>query len=1025
MEEKSTQTAFKILLDIDHIGNTQAFDNSEEILHQRGLTDFFQFIGKSLIDARAYAQKDKSKSKSISFSRQHNTITISGSRGSGKTTFLLNMLDIIQNQDKKCPSSLKREEANTIEVLEILDPTLIEDKEHVFVNIISRIKETVDHRYQDKEREISKTEYATWKNSLKELAGGLTALDGIGGHAMDSDAWMDPIHVMEKGLSKVRSSNELEKNFHQYIHESLKLIGKEAFLLPLDDIDTKFESGWQVLEVLRKYLTTPQLITVLSGDLGLYSKLVRRHQWDNFGDRLLKQEAYDQENYRRLVDELEEQYLFKILKPERRVLLMTIGEQLKEPHNEIWVKVPNKETEEENFTDYFERLCKEGLQQSPLPQEVARLYQETLLNAPIRFISQLLLAYHKQKGNLTSRIPDLFRQPLHNLGFRDHFFRSASHRTYLNTVVVALAKKGALETGYTMLPKTVSPSTNLGMIALSALTTEMMTTHPGLMFDCIVKLGLTREITRSLPVKAEPGLMSIEEYLSHTELESRSDALKHTHLSAVYLRTKDTNKKGNKEEDRKGNKEVPPEGRHTFCQLGTIQARVQHKGKTLESEELRDTTIKALYGVSFPKTEKLKEALTDDFFMIDEIDKHLINPKKNTKKEASPKKYAYDYLFQRKNNFKSATNDAGDKGYWPEKKGSKPQNLKLLPNFYFHLLPDLTRSLTSWQAEFIPPLFSTSQSASGERTIIFSAHPLLAIIGKFLEKNVSDRIEYDDDLFNSFIRELATPNESPLPTRLGGSADVFKQSKDEIDTKDEDEDENENEIFQTEVDTAATTTTERSNFGHLLHDWVKKSPDMKATKVRLTPHFVGRISDRFHRALDQIGQTLEAEHHALGFMTHRYIVAFLNAVLVEEAIFGNIPGVKIKHPVTTDYIFEQNLKAIKEEPLSLFRWIFACPIWGLFLQIHELQTPEVNIPSQTPLIKIYLNNLKKAGLIIQREKYNSDGSKEIAQEGDMTEANFLKLLRVDFYGVSGVFDNLFAPLNSVLLRNVGNRDDAK
>lgn len=51
--------------------------------------------------------------------RLHNTITISGTRGSGKTSFLLTLL---KDEDVK----------KDCEVLEIIDPTLVEEKGHIF-----------------------------------------------------------------------------------------------------------------------------------------------------------------------------------------------------------------------------------------------------------------------------------------------------------------------------------------------------------------------------------------------------------------------------------------------------------------------------------------------------------------------------------------------------------------------------------------------------------------------------------------------------------------------------------------------------------------------------------------------------------------------------------------------------------------------------------------------------------------------------------------------------------------------------
>lgn len=59
-------------------------------------------------------------------------------------------------------------------------------------------------------------------------------------------------------------------------------------MIPFDDIDTDFKKGFEILEVLRKYITSGQIITILTGDLELYSKLVRKANWKCFDDDFLK-----------------------------------------------------------------------------------------------------------------------------------------------------------------------------------------------------------------------------------------------------------------------------------------------------------------------------------------------------------------------------------------------------------------------------------------------------------------------------------------------------------------------------------------------------------------------------------------------------------------------------------------------------------------------------------------------------------------------------------------------------------------
>ena len=143
--------------------------------------------------------------------------------------------------------------------------------------------------------------------------------------------WHDPEHVMRKGLDAVKAAKELEENFNKIVKKALEILGKKAFLIAFDDIDVNFNNGWKVLETIRKYLTSPQIITLLSGDLKLFSKAIRKHQWKNFGSELLTWEGEKLkkiEQYDELVTEIESQYMQKIMKASNRIHLLTIGEKL-------------------------------------------------------------------------------------------------------------------------------------------------------------------------------------------------------------------------------------------------------------------------------------------------------------------------------------------------------------------------------------------------------------------------------------------------------------------------------------------------------------------------------------------------------------------------------------------------------------------------------------------------------------------------------------------------------------------------
>ena len=233
---------------------------------------------KSWIDNQLKEAKGAMEDQGYSQEAQAKTITILGGRGSGKTSFMKSLMAVYQ-------------EGGDVELIELIDPTLIEEKGHPFLIILSELDKRVRAKLDQEDalragRGASRE--ACWEKALKKLAEGLPSLDPIGNNYTQ---WEDAEYVMDKGLRRVASARALARSFHELLRDALKILSKTAFLIALDDIDTDFLRGWPILETLRRYLQTPLLITLLSGDLRMYSKAIRKQQWKNFGKALLKNET--------------------------------------------------------------------------------------------------------------------------------------------------------------------------------------------------------------------------------------------------------------------------------------------------------------------------------------------------------------------------------------------------------------------------------------------------------------------------------------------------------------------------------------------------------------------------------------------------------------------------------------------------------------------------------------------------------------------------------------------------------------
>lgn len=277
---------------------------------------------------------DKVAPTAISYDRSHRAILVEGGRGSGKTTFLLSQLHHIRDGLPECDASSEHEKADNfskiskhVHVLPLIDPTLIEAKDNVIILIVQMIETAIDTM---EGRNTAHTKKLDELDKAREaLAEGLTMLDGIGQKEPYGSTWEDARWVMSEGLRKAEKGRSFERKLNIYLQRALEVMGKKAFVLTFDDVDTNFRHGYVILETIRKYLTSKQLIILLSGDLDLYGRLIRKHIYSTFGRYILQHDSQvtnaGNRDLQTAVRELEEQYLLKLLPPHNRIRMLPLG----------------------------------------------------------------------------------------------------------------------------------------------------------------------------------------------------------------------------------------------------------------------------------------------------------------------------------------------------------------------------------------------------------------------------------------------------------------------------------------------------------------------------------------------------------------------------------------------------------------------------------------------------------------------------------------------------------------------------
>ncbi|MCP4110718.1 MAG: toll/interleukin-1 receptor domain-containing protein [Desulfobacteraceae bacterium] len=364
----------KIVIDLSTARDAQILQE-ESLIQKEGLDKLRELI-KTIFERIKFFKKEM-KNKHI-MQKYHDVIIADGGRGTGKSTFIINVFELIRKR-KLCENDLDLK----IRPLGIIDPNLVKGMENIFLTIISRIKSVVDNIKDKEDEDINR-----WEDSLRELARGLSTLDAIGTDALKRDVWNDHQYILQEGLINAAQEGKLENDFHKFVNESLKIVGKDAFVIAFDDIDTAFENGWSVLEVIRLYLTTPQLMIILSGDLELYSNLVRNSQWNNIGDNFLRFD--NKTDFNKLINRLEEQYLLKIFKPDYRIKLKELRY-----YNEnyiVEVKTRLGQNEESRSLKYiFDKMCQKIFFLNSIDE--IRMYRDFFLSLPVRTIIHILVSF--------------------------------------------------------------------------------------------------------------------------------------------------------------------------------------------------------------------------------------------------------------------------------------------------------------------------------------------------------------------------------------------------------------------------------------------------------------------------------------------------------------------------------------------------------------------------------------------------------------------------------------------------------
>ena len=481
---KDTNSKYNVLIDLSDSTYAHSFAEQNRI-HQ---VEFDAAV--SLVENQIKRiDKNKTNEKHV-INRVHNTISIFGDRGTGKTSFIRSLFDEIE---KRCKGKEK------VMILGLIDPTLMEEKAHIFLLIISMInnevKKVIEKGTCEPGGEAYKQRMA-WDACVKKLAKGLPSLDKVG-KDYNNSSWQDDEFIMRKGLDDIMAAYQLEENFHNMVDMALDILGRKAFVVAFDDIDINMEKGWRVLETIRKYLTTPKVISLLSGNMYLYNLNVRGQQWKQFEERLLSKEGRD---YHALVNQLENQYMLKVFKAENRLHLYPLLYSIRLHNMEYQVKgaVKGETKINEAYKQVFKKfgICSVGSQ---------KVFTDYLMGLSIRSqINYLKINWDTDRNNFNISSIEAFLSRMYAAGIEVQL--AYANPNLLNTIILTYLTKendNSLRDTYLLMPSTDKPEDNACLAGLSTIFASQTVAYPSLLFDYMIRIGYLRNLILSRQNQAD------------------------------------------------------------------------------------------------------------------------------------------------------------------------------------------------------------------------------------------------------------------------------------------------------------------------------------------------------------------------------------------------------------------------------------------------------------------------------------------------------------------------------------------
>ncbi len=290
---------------------------------------------------------------------------ITGKRGSGKSTFLENLLKLLLDNKETRTINPDIKFAKLLEY----DPSASTGGENYFIlNVFAALKTELDHLGSCQCTRQNFPYIDDCRDLIRKLSNGLARRSQ--GKAPLSGLSMDV--VAELTLENSDRDEYIRTLFAELITKMCQMKCISAYIITIDDSDTSSHQCFRVMEALRLYLNHPQIIVLMTGDKNMLLERIREHHFKEFDTNYHQCENLRQDIRMNAVVSHAGQYLLKLFplyNQHELQNLLTLSRKT-EPII-LHIKHKCKKTNDKG-------VCEDVEESKPLRDLVTRAFQETI-----------------------------------------------------------------------------------------------------------------------------------------------------------------------------------------------------------------------------------------------------------------------------------------------------------------------------------------------------------------------------------------------------------------------------------------------------------------------------------------------------------------------------------------------------------------------------------------------------------------------------------------------------------------------